>query len=409
VTSTVIERSAPWRPVLVEPDRTQAVELVRVIADRLRALPASDLDHSLATGAAGLALTFAHLAHVLGDPRDAQAAERYLDLAIGQASAYPRAAGLSLGAGLTGVGWVEAHLDRLSGAIPAQDSDVDAVLLELLSGRRWPGPWELLTGLVGFGVYALERTGPHAAECLSLVLDHLADAGGTHQQWVTDATVLFGQDHGGRPARYVDLGPAHGVAGLVSMCSAAADAGATQALPLLSAATDWLLVHELSPEHPTRFPAMVSPGERPIGSRLAWCYGDAGVAAALVGAARWLKAPMVNDGAARAVAATANRPFGTSGITDLGLCHGTAGVVHVLHRLATATADEAATRSARRWARRLLHSAAGGALPETVGFLEGQAGVVLALLAAATPVEPSWDRTLLLSSRNVQVLRNGHP
>jgi hypothetical protein len=31
------------------------------------------------------------------------------------------------------------------------------------------------------------------------------------------------------------------------------------------------------------------------------------------------------------------------------------------------------------------------------GFLGGAAGVGLALLAAATPVEPGWDRLLLLS------------
>jgi hypothetical protein len=31
------------------------------------------------------------------------------------------------------------------------------------------------------------------------------------------------------------------------------------------------------------------------------------------------------------------------------------------------------------------------------GILTGAAGVALALLAAATPIEPSWDRMLLVS------------
>jgi hypothetical protein len=34
------------------------------------------------------------------------------------------------------------------------------------------------------------------------------------------------------------------------------------------------------------------------------------------------------------------------------------------------------------------------------GFLMGAAGIGLALLAAATSVEPEWDRLLLLSSRS---------
>jgi hypothetical protein len=34
---------------------------------------------------------------------------------------------------------------------------------------------------------------------------------------------------------------------------------------------------------------------------------------------------------------------------------------------------------------------------DETGFLTGAAGIGLALLAALTPVEPEWDRVLLLS------------
>jgi len=34
------------------------------------------------------------------------------------------------------------------------------------------------------------------------------------------------------------------------------------------------------------------------------------------------------------------------------------------------------------------------------GILEGAAGIALALLAATTPIEPEWDRMLLLSGRS---------
>src|SRR6185503_8496970 len=33
-------------------------------------------------------------------------------------------------------------------------------------------------------------------------------------------------------------------------------------------------------------------------------------------------------------------------------------------------------------------------------FLQGSAGIGLALLAALTPIEPAWDRSMLLSSRS---------
>ncbi|HEX8274723.1 MAG TPA: hypothetical protein VF615_18975, partial [Longimicrobiaceae bacterium] len=37
---------------------------------------------------------------------------------------------------------------------------------------------------------------------------------------------------------------------------------------------------------------------------------------------------------------------------------------------------------------------------DDAGLLTGATGVALALLAAATPVEPEWDRFLLVSSRH---------
>jgi len=40
-----------------------------------------------------------------------------------------------------------------------------------------------------------------------------------------------------------------------------------------------------------------------------------------------------------------------------------------------------------------------GALRAMTGFVMGAAGIGLALLAAATTVEPQWDRLLLLSTR----------
>jgi len=36
-------------------------------------------------------------------------------------------------------------------------------------------------------------------------------------------------------------------------------------------------------------------------------------------------------------------------------------------------------------------------------FLDGAVGVALALLAALTPIEPQWDRLLLISGRTHQI------
>ncbi|HEX7277236.1 MAG TPA: lanthionine synthetase LanC family protein, partial [Acidimicrobiales bacterium] len=91
-------------------------------------------------------------------------------------------------------------------------------------------------------------------------------------------------------------------------------------------------------------------------------------------------------------AAAAARPIQDAGVVDAGLCHGAAGLLHVSNRLYQATGDERQAAAARRWLEPALTLPVAGA-----GFLEGRAGVGLALLAATTDVEPEWDRILLLS------------
>src|SRR5207248_872624 len=62
-----------------------------------------------------------------------------------------------LGTGVVGVGWVMQHLRALIGAGDATLEQIDAMVLELVARDRWTLEYELWEGLVGLGVYALER------------------------------------------------------------------------------------------------------------------------------------------------------------------------------------------------------------------------------------------------------------
>jgi hypothetical protein len=111
----------------------------------------------------------------------------------------------------------------------------------------------------------------------------------------------------------------------------------------------------------------------------------------------------------------AQRPPEQSGVRDAGLCHGAAGIGHLFNRMYQAMGDPTLGEAARFWFGRTLdmrrpgrgvggyqafHPVSPGddTWVDDRGFLSGSAGIALALLAAVSPVEPAWDRVLLIST-----------
>jgi lantibiotic biosynthesis protein len=79
-------------------------------------------------------------------------------------------------AGFTGVAWVAEHLS--GGLAEGEDpnQNIDAALVDCLRRKPWVYDFDLTNGLVGYGVYALERLPrPLAVACLELVVEHLAE------------------------------------------------------------------------------------------------------------------------------------------------------------------------------------------------------------------------------------------
>jgi lantibiotic biosynthesis protein len=150
-------------------------------------------------------------------------------------------------------------------------------------------------------------------------------------------------------------------------------------------------------------PVFVTPAAFGPAPPVAWCYGLPGWAStlALAGRARgrtdWLQASATL--ACQSLAP--EQPC--AGAT---LCHGASGLSLIAQRMAQVTGLAELRTFAGVWARRSLSLCeADGALDPGVvtedELLTGRIGAMLALLAAATPVEPDWDRLLLLSGRPV--------
>jgi hypothetical protein len=356
---------------------------------------------------------FAYLAQAGLDGRAAETALRFLNEAVEAVGTVPMSPGLY--SGFLGIAWAAEHVNRLlTTAEDDPNEAADAALLEHLKQPPWRCQYDLISGLVGVGVYALERLPrPTAVTSLERVIDRLAERAERRADgitWHTRAELLFSEERERYPAGYYNLGVAHGVPGVIALLGAAcaAGVGAAKARPLLRGAVGWLLRQQLPAGAGSRFPTLLAPGVEPAACRLAWCYGDAGVAVALLSAARGLDEPAWEREALAIARAAAARQANTAGVRDAGLCHGAAGLGHLFH----AAGDPCFAEAARFWFYRCLEMREPGrgvagfscywssqddsaCWLKDPGLLTGAAGIALALLAASTPIEPAWDRLLL--------------
>lgn len=372
---------------------------------------------SLGSGRAGAALYYAYRARAgLGGQRPA---DELLAQAIDVARMTP--VGVSLADGRAGIDWVAAHLAHEGRGATALRRQVEGSLgraLEHPSTPDAPMDYDLLYGLVGYGMYALARLpAPGAGVLLMRIVDRLDDQAERHAgriTWwtppaLTDAPVNF-------PGGWYNLGVAHGVPAVIVLLALACRAvvATARARPLLDGAVAWLLAQRL-PDSEAAFPRYVGAGIEPHPGRLAWCYGDLGLAAALLVAARAVQHSAWEQTAVELALRAAGRPPETCAVIDAPLCHGAIGVGHLFNRLFQATGEQRLAGAARYW---LEHGLAmrhpgeklGGfhaLMPgpdgrptrriAARGLLYGAAGVGLALLAATTDIEPAWDRVLLMS------------
>lgn len=418
--------SDSWRPLLKGEHAEHVLRIAERIGDDLEWIARQWVDSSpmpgfcsLGSGFAGFALYFAYLDRALpGRGYDEKSIE-HLERALNHLNRDPAPA--TLFAGFPGIAWCLEHLQNMLFSPEEMDPGYDAAtaIADHLDSASCTRSWGLLDGLAGLGVYALERLPrPRGEEGVKLVVSRLSEgselcAEGT--SWRTPASQLLSHVRDQYPEGNFNLGMALGVPGIIAFLSEVCAAG-FEDQALTRKAVAWLIAQKLPLEADARFPytvaGAVAGAARPVGRQLAWCYGDLGIAVALLGAARHL-GEVAWEGEALAIASSAaRRPIEDVRAIDACLCHGTAGILHLFNRIYQATHDEQFRLATEAWLTQTLtfpisgrgvggfrswHAASGeeGQWRDDPGLLTGAAGVGLALLAAVSPTEPGWDRLIL--------------
>jgi lantibiotic modifying enzyme len=366
-------------------------------------------------GLAGKALFLLHYAQLHGEQAYYNLGHAALERAL--EAAHPSPDNHTYCSGLAGLGWTlmhlhEQHLLDLDGNELLED--LDGYLVETLSQDLAHGNYDFLHGALGTALYFLKRTRytPEARPVLqSFVreMEALSIRKGEMVQW---ESVLLGQGKRG-----YNISLSHGMSSIVALLSKLYAAGIERERigGMLQGTIHYILRQQLDTTRYTScFPSysLETEGE-PGSSRLAWCYGDLGIASAL-----WLAGqavghrPWQHKAVEVFLHASKRTDVQEAGVMDASLCHGSAGIAHIFNRAYQHTHLAAFQTARDYWLDQTIRMAASGAglggyktyagkqegYKTETNLLEGIAGVGLAFMAAAAGHSyAQWDECLLLS------------
>jgi lantibiotic modifying enzyme len=334
--------------------------------------------------------------------------------------------------GYSGVAWAIQHIQDW--ALPENgddgdsNADVDEALAEILNVSPWKADYDLISGLAGYGVYALERMPrPGARALLERILTRLEETAVPQQTgcaWPTGVHLLPPWQAQIAPNGYYNLGLAHGIPAVLALLAAMLAWGVepTRTGRLLDQGLAWVRSQASTEASPSAFPSWVlidHPQPEPIRNRIAWCYGDLGAGLALLQTARILADAPLQALAMTMLRACTERLPEECGCMDACVCHGWAGNALLFLRAYQYTNDELFARAARTHLEHTLSLRKPGEgsagwltyfpnpnLPQgtdpnpyipVAGLLEGSLGIGLVLCAFLDDLEPAWDRMLMTS------------
>ncbi|GII80000.1 hypothetical protein Sru01_49820 [Sphaerisporangium rufum] len=275
--------------------------------------------------------------------------------------------------------------------------------------------YDVIEGLTGLGRLVLPYGDTEALTYLVALTEPIELNGARVPGWWVRHAPIQGRPDGGG---HFNLGLAHGIAGPLALLALAHRDGARP--PGLVTAVERIAGWLLGWESAGGWPFTVTPCRQAAGppapgppARPGWCYGTGGIARALYLAGTALDRPDWRAAAVLALRRALEQPLDEWGMTDAGLCHGWAGILHVTCLIARESGDPLLAAGADALAGRLMecfepdapfgfrYAVAGEArmAPDRAGLLDGATGIALALHHYATGTAPAtgWDAALLLN------------
>ncbi len=322
---------------------------------------------------------------------------------------------LTFSSGLIGYGWLLAFLENeenfeFDAAELHQQIQSIALDFALTEISEW-GNLDFFHGGLGSAFYLLER---HQKEDQSIALRQILVA--LEAKSIKVKQGIYWPDWNAaseQKKENCNLGVAHGLPSVLYFLSRLVknDIEKIRAQKLLKESIGFLLQCKNTPDSKSIFPSIFSFTEPKGSSRIGWCYGDLGIALVLYTVAEALQEENLKQEAIDlCLHCTQRISFEETKILDAGLCHGTIGASHLYHRMFLNTGRVEFQNAANLWKEKTVELSnktdglagfqlwnPGTGWENSFGFLEGIAGIGLALLAQESGRDPKWDRMLLIS------------
>lgn len=452
ITPPVCKAFAGWQPILDEPLKQQALDVLQGVVERLSdpavigfaiqqaARQTTGLwqwvPSSLISGYGSLALLFHFMARTFPGYNWERVARQYLRLAAEFTHQQPLVAPALFG-GSSGMASVVSFFARDDERYRHSMATLSEHVAEQVLYMTWQreqasegiadGDYDIISGaagILGFLVTLEQPTGQiHAA--IRRLIEYLvwlaeSDTEQERRRWFLSPRFYPIELHRERyPDGYFNCGLAHGIAGPLAALAIAWRAGyqIPEQREAIHSLASWLVDHQIQDAWGINWPAGV-PLRQSYSSdswstlpptRTAWCYGAPGIARAL-----WLAGGVLQDSvfcqtAIEAIESVLQRPLVARGIDSVTFCHGVAGLLDISLRFAHETERILIRQHIPLLVQQILNGFDADSplgfrdleqehhWVDDPGLLTGAVGVALTLLAASTPIEPGWDRIFLIA------------
>jgi lantibiotic modifying enzyme len=315
--------------------------------------------------------------------------------------------------GFAGVMWSLSHLRNLK-LISTEDLEVvDGEIEDFLKRSLYidirDGNYDLLYGYLG-KISALIEKGSTSQVLEDIYLD-------LEKRAIWEGTGCYLIDSDYEEQKIVNLGLAHGLPGIVMFLLKVSSLGREKKIDrLIDGFANWISSSANQSLY-SRFSTGKKPGdilESP--SRLAWCYGDLGMALMFLSLQKQNPDQKWGSELHLTLEALKNRNLNNSGIAkdketgllDIGFCHGTSGICYQFKKIFLQTGDLVIGQKMQYWLDQTITGvesylethfikANNGSNKPDPGLLNGLSGAGLVLLSFLEVDQHDWEKIFLLA------------